>query len=256
MKLNVVDNEPKLDRYARTLAINLACQAGLESCLIETSQKLQQSLINNVEIAPDVKNAIYCNGLRRSNSTFFLQLQNKMFQSQDQSERALIISGLGCSQDEIMLTQLLNFVIFPGNALRLQEKFQILFAPVDNGDLGLRVMLNFIRNYRNSIPDQVMSILLSNIAARISSQTMLDELNLVLNVLQNSNKITETIALTCRLAVQHNFDWQKINLRTINEYFLGESHFTTTEGTTTLGSGSIMVSLIVLSVCSAIISVL
>lgn len=253
----VVENEPKLDRYARTLAINLACQAGLESCLNQTSQKLRQSALTGVKIAPDVQSAIFCNGLRTSNSTIFFYLQNKMFQSQDQAERTLIINALGCSQDETLLSQYLNLAILPGNALRLQEKSRVLAAPVNNGELGLRVMMNFIRNNFqavNKISTNQVDTMLSSIAMRIAAQEMLNELNSLLTFLLSFDGTTDTDVAKYRSSVQNNLNWQSKFLNSIHDWLGGGTQTTSTEGATTaLGSGSIIISYIVFIICTSII---
>lgn len=254
--LEVVENEPKLDRYARTLAINLACQAGLSSCLSQTSQKLRESASTGVIIAPDVQSAIFCNGLRRSNSTLFFYLQNKMFQSVVQAERTLIINALGCSQDETLLSQYLNLAILPGSALRLQEKPRVLVAPVNNGELGLRVMMNFIRNNYQAVdkisPNQV-DTMLSSIAMRIASVEMSSELNSLLTFLLTINGTTDTNVAKYRASVLNNLDWQSKNLESFHDWFQGVTESTSTEGSTSLGSGSIKLSFIVMIICTSLI---
>ncbi|CRL06584.1 CLUMA_CG019460, isoform A [Clunio marinus] len=53
--MEVIANEPELNRYARSLAINLACESGIESCLSGTSQRLVDLVENGVFIAPDLQ---------------------------------------------------------------------------------------------------------------------------------------------------------------------------------------------------------
>jgi aminopeptidase N len=249
--VEVKDNDPKLDRYARAVAINLACQAGLESCLTQTSTKLSEVESKNNQISPDLQSAIYCNGLRRSNSTTFFYLQNKMFQSEDQAERTLIINALGCSQDETLLTQYLNLAILPGDALRLQEKFRVLVAPVNNGELGLRVMMNFIRNNFHSIikisPTQ-HNTMLSNIASRVSSKAIYDEFESLLKLLEDYEGISTSSGETHRKTAQSNLDWQVKNLDQITEWLQGDNGLETT----TLGASSVIISTVTLMTCALI----
>lgn len=219
--VDVVSNEPKLNRYARTIAINLACQAGLELCLNQTSERLTQVVERGVEIAPDLQSAIYCNGLKQANATTYFHLLNKLLQSEDQAERTLIIAALGCIQDESLLTQLLNLAIMPGDALRLQEKYRILTSPVNNGDLGLRVMMNFIRyNFHAilSVSSSQVNTMLNNIAPRISSQAMLDEFDSLLSLLEQFNGITEGFGSTLRTAANSNLQWQEKHLDEVSKY--------------------------------------
>lgn len=248
--VEVVENEHKLERYARAIAINLACQAGLEDCLTQSAQKLDQVINSGVKIDPDLQSALYCNGLRQSNSSTFFFLQNKMFKSEDQAERTLIINALGCAQDETLLMQYLNLAIIPGDALRLQEKFRVLVSPVNNGELGLRVMMEFIRyNFHEIIaitPSQV-NTMLSNIASRIASQTLYNEFDALLEMLQQYNGIAVGTANTFRSSANANLDWQTANLEAIENFF-------SDDGTTTatLGAGSVVISTFALVGCAFI----
>lgn len=260
--VEVVPNEPKLERYARSIAINLACQAGLSTCLSQSADKLQQVISSGAKIAPDLQSALYCNGLRQSNATTFFYLQNKMLNSEDQAERTLIINALGCAQDEVLLTQYLNLAIIPGDALRLQEKFRVLVAPVNNGELGLRVMMEFIRfNFHAIIaisPTQV-NTMLSNIASRVASQTLYNEFSSLLTLLQEFGGITESSAGNYRSSANANLVLQAANLGAIEEFFndedttLAPTTVVTDQTTsTTLGAGSVMISTFALIGCALI----
>lgn len=258
--VEVIGTEHKLERYARSIAINLACQAGLSNCLTQSAQKLQQVINNGTKIAPDLQSAIYCNGLRQSNSTAFFYLQNKMFQSEDQAERTLIINALGCAQDATLLSQYLNLAILPGDALRLQEKFRVLVAPVNNGELGLRVMMEFIRYNFHAIiaisPTQV-NTMLSSIASRIASQDLYNDFNSLLTLLQTYGGITESDGQTYRASANENLAWRTKNLGAIESWFKDggttSAPSTTTPSSTTesttLGAGSVMISTFSLVAC-------
>ena len=264
--VEVVDDEHKLERYARSIAINLACQAGLNKCLTQSAEKLKQVINNGLRIAPDLQSSLYCNGLRQSNSSTFFYLQNKMLQSEDQAERTLIINALGCAQDEVLLTQYLNLALIPGDALRLQEKFRVLAAPLNNGELGLRVSIEFIRYNFHAIigilPTQV-NTMLSNIASRVASQTLYDEFTSLLTLLQDFGGITEGNANTYRSSASVNIAWQTANLGAIEKFFRGADPTTlaptpsppvTTPSTTstTLGAGSVVISTFALIGCALI----
>lgn len=264
--VEVVADEHKLERYARSIAINLACQAGLSKCLTQSAEKLKQVINNGLKIAPDLQSSLYCNGLRQSNSSTFFYLQNKMLQSEDQAERTLIINALGCAQDEVLLTQYLNLALIPGDALRLQEKFRVLAAPLNNGELGLRVIIDFIRyNFHaiNGILPTQVNTMLSNIASRVASQTLYNEFTSLLTLLQDFGGITEGNANTYRSSANVNIAWQTANLGAIEKFFRGEDPTTiaptpstpvTTPSTTstTLGAGSVVISTFAIIGCALI----
>lgn len=93
-----IDNEPRVDRYARTIAINLACQAQLPECLDDANQELLAFVYNDKRIAPEYVTTIYCNGMRKANSVLFNYMTDKMLKSASQTERNNFITAIGCMQ--------------------------------------------------------------------------------------------------------------------------------------------------------------
>lgn len=242
--VKVVEDEHKLDRYARSIAINLACQAGLEACLKDTSEQLMKLVNEGEKIEPDVQSAIYCNGLRDADTSTYFHLQNKMLASEDQAERTLIISALGCTQNEVLLTQFLNLAIIPGDALRLQEKFRVFASPANNGELGLRVTMNFIRNNFHAIlktaPTQV-NTMLANVASRVASESIYKEFDSLLELLEKFNGINAGRGVSLRATANSNLNWQKNYVGQIETFF---------EGPATQGAGSIVASTIAIAICA------
>lgn len=248
--VQIIDNEPKLDRYARQIATNLACEAGLEACLVQTAAKLQELVIDAANIHPDLQSAIYCNGLRQGNATTFNFLREKMLASQDQAERTLIIAALGCSGDSALLTNYLSLTLQSGDSLRLQEKFRVLAAPMNNGELGLQVMMQFIENnYAGVNALKQVDTMLGNIAPRVASQKIYDDFNKTLTFLVGANHLTEESANAYRVRANSNLEWQDKHLQKIGNW-LDDTEDTTT--TTTASATSKVISTIAITSCALI----
>lgn len=98
LRTELIDNEPRVDRYARTIAINLACQAQLPECLHEANQQLLAFVFNDKRIAPEYVTTIYCNGMRRATSVLFNYMTDQLLYSSSQTERNNIITAMGCMQ--------------------------------------------------------------------------------------------------------------------------------------------------------------
>lgn len=209
----VIEDEPQLNRYARGLAIDLACEYGTASCLIQTAARLREFLQNGVRVAPDIQREVYCHGLRQSDIGTFFMLLGRMLQSEYQGERSLIQEALGCSQDATALTLYLSLAIQPGDALRLHERLNVLVAPVNGGDVGLRVMMDFIRRTFQPIldisPDQV-GVMLSAIAERVVTSEMFEEFDSLLTMLVGANVISEGSADNLRATVTSVFEWREL----------------------------------------------
>lgn len=96
--VKLIENEPRFDRYARTMAINLGCQAQLPECLHKTNQELLGFVYSDKTIATEYVTTIYCNGMRQATSVLYNFMSEKMLKSQSQSERNNLITAIGCMQ--------------------------------------------------------------------------------------------------------------------------------------------------------------
>lgn len=185
-----------------------------------------------------------------------------MLASGDQAERTLIINALGCSQNEARLKTYLETVL--GDEIRLQEKSRVLMAPINNGELGLTVMMNLIRDNRaaiNAIDSDQISIMCTNIAARISSEATLTVFSTLLDQLQSSSHLAATSVTSLKAAARTNLAWQQKYLSSFRVFFnLTEPTTlapTTTDGptpeaTTPDGAGTVIISSVVMTFCALI----
>jgi aminopeptidase N len=242
---NIVNNEQRVDRYARTVAINIACQAQLESCLTQTTQSLQTMIDSGNALAPDLVAPMYCNGLRKA--ALFNAMKDKMLQSTSQAERNTIITSLGCTQDMNLLSNLLGMAIDSTVTLSNNEKTRILSAPMNNGEASVKAMLAFAKeNVADLIPSGRLNSILNNIAARITNEELREEFVTFLSTLRGTNQITEGQSNVNRQSAATILSWQADNLGPIMEFFEVDGRATTT----TLGAGSVVLSTAILALCA------
>lgn len=187
---DIITGEQRVDRYARTLAINIACQSQLEACLNQTTQKLHLLIENGTALAPDLISSVYCNGMRSANATLFYAIQQKMFQSTSQTERNTLISALGCTQNMMLLTNYLNLAIIPGIPLTSTEKTRVLQSSLREN--SIKTLLNFVRDNHvaiNSIGQ--LNSMCGFIAPFITNEELHDEFFAVLDLLKGKSLITD-----------------------------------------------------------------
>ena len=220
--VNVITNEPKLDRYARVIAINLACKAGMTKCLNDTAVQLQNIIATNATLDPDVTQSIYCNGLRTNNDNAFMYLLSKMQQSDDETERELIINALGCSKNPTLLTMYLYSAIAPGNTYRLEEQSLVLKSVVSQGQLGLELTMNFIANHYELIPNLIKRILRSA-ATCVTTEDQLNVLDKLTMMLLSKGVVAQNAVTVNRALAQTNLNWILKNLEDVEEHLLTRS---------------------------------
>lgn len=225
--VNVIDNEPRLDRYARQIAINLACLHGLTQCLTDAAQQLENMINLQETLHPDVVAQIYCNGIRRSGTMVVEAMQNILSSATRQIERNRIIAGLGCIEDSVILYEHLFMAIRPG-PLSSAERGNILSSPLNNGIDSLLVLVDFIRlNYGgiNVIDPNLVATLCSNIAIRIPTEELFDEFTNLLSHLELNGAISTSTGNSLRLSAQGILSWQEQNLQHIVLFFERQRKF-------------------------------
>ncbi|KAH8236553.1 hypothetical protein KR026_005123 [Drosophila bipectinata] len=137
-----LSGEQHLVKYTRNILINIACLAGVESCLSETTAKLEALVDQGTVIEPNLQSQVYCNGLKKADDRVYNFVFNKLINSSDQAERRLLISSLGCSQSTTQLEKFLNTSI--DNSLRGQESITVLSAVYSRGEVGLLAAIDFL----------------------------------------------------------------------------------------------------------------
>lgn len=262
LSVNVTEGESTVDRLARKIAIDISCELQLQQCLTETAKSLQIMLENDVDICPDIKTTILCNGLRSSDSSSFFSLQTKMLKTKSKEDRKKIIDSLGCTQNEALLTSFLYSAINE-NSLSNDERSLILSAAVEHGDIFLLSIIKFIRANLVAIRQfQKVSKLVLEISLKISTQEVLSEFKTLLDVLKYSEEVSQVEAESLKKSANKIINWQKENLKQFEDFFEArekalESSTTSTEKTTesvvteeqptTLGASSVSVSLMVVT---------
>lgn len=145
--VNDIPGEQHYQPYIRSIAINLACLAELPSCIYETNQKLSNLMENQIPIEPNLQSQTYCNGVRSTTDNTYNFVFEKLMKSDDQAERRILISSLGCSQTASQIRKFVNSSIDHSNELRTQERYTILSSAYSRGEVGLLTSIEFLEEY-------------------------------------------------------------------------------------------------------------
>lgn len=217
---NVTEDEPRVEGLARNIAMDIACETQLQPCLTQSTLVLQNSIETRVELPPDVKTSIYCNGIRAADASTFFSLQTKMLQSKDAAERKKIIAGLSCTRNEALLISFLFLAINDEISLTNEERSQILLTSVDRSESSISSMIKFVRENRIAIRKyKMIQKLCLEISSKIHSQEFLNEFEELLNDLHESFEISEAEVESYKKSARIIVDWQKKNLKELEDFF-------------------------------------
>lgn len=218
--MNVNEYEHKFERYIRSLGINLACQFRIQSCIDGVSDKLKDALMDN-EISPDLQSAIYQSSLREADESTYQKMIEKMLKTEDQGQRTVMISALGCSSKKELQIELLNLAVNDTVSVRRQERLRIFNAWTNGGTAGIEGALEFVsKNYDKIADIQVgrAESMLRGIATRISNSQLYDKFSLALNELKSSGKIDNDDENAYLKIAQTITNWQSDNAKNIEEW--------------------------------------
>lgn len=218
--MEVIDYEHKFDRYLRSLAIQLACQFKIESCLKGVTEKLQYVLANN-EISPDLQSAVYQNALRNANAADYRKMIEKMLNTEDQGQRTVMIAALGCTNDKNLQIELLNLALSEGQGVRRQEKLRIFNAWTNGGAAGIEGAMEFVRsNYSDieKVQKGRASSIIGSIASRINSQELFNKYSQFLSNLKSDQKLDAEDETYLLARANGIMNWQQENAKNIEDW--------------------------------------
>ncbi|XP_017073636.1 aminopeptidase N [Drosophila eugracilis] len=206
--VNDLNGEQHLVKFTRNVLINIACLAGLESCLSETTAKLTALVEEGTVIEPNLQSQVYCNGLRQTSDKNFDFVYNKLLNSTDQAERRLLISALGCSQNADQVQKFVSSSIVKLNGLREQERITLLSPAYSRGEVGLLASIEFLQEnweeYAQLTPGfGGVNPLYSDIVG-ISAYVVNDKQNEALQKLVATVKESEYVPTTLQASVDAN----------------------------------------------------
>lgn len=215
--INDLPGEQHLVKFTRNVVINIACLAGLESCLSETQTKLLALVENGTQVEPNLQTPVYCNGLKQASNETFDFVYNKLINSNDQAERRLLISALGCAQSETQLKKFVESSIT--DALRIQERYTLLSPTYSRGEIGLFVCIDFLlENWQaygnlnagfggvNPLYSDIVGM-----SAYVVNDKQKDKLQELIDVVKDSEFVPTTLQASVDANVKANQDWLTAN---------------------------------------------
>jgi aminopeptidase N len=234
--VNSISDEPRVDRYARNIAINIACFYQNENCLTMTNTKLKEFIYNNQEIEPDLINSIYCNGARIADEELYEKMIEKLMSEPTVAGRNRLSVGIDCIQNTTLYTNFLNLSLNSSNILTSTERERIVSTAPKNSKDHLFVLISWLTNRYRDIGFLSSNMLLrtiSNIASQALNEKQYNLFVEVVEQIKNEGFITEVQMKSYISSAQTNIEWQTEN-RDVLEIFFNQYEngaFTTTAST-------------------------
>ncbi|XP_053667806.1 aminopeptidase N-like [Anopheles marshallii] len=183
MGITSLDQDTLAQRLTREIVVNWACKVGSRSCLNHTAFLVKEIAEDRLKDAdPDLREPIFCNGLRNASLTVFDSIWQRMQASQDQSYRSELIRSLGCVEKESLVNKYLDSTIsLNGTNYFNQERERVFMAVYKNGDLSMEIAMKFLLvnmdqvnllYNKGNFGGRAISSIVRNMAQHITSEDM------------------------------------------------------------------------------------
>uniref|UniRef100_A0A336LYN8 Aminopeptidase n=1 Tax=Culicoides sonorensis TaxID=179676 RepID=A0A336LYN8_CULSO len=220
-------NERLADKTARTIAIDWACRTGDAKCIAETRDRVQQVIQNStLEIEPDVRYNIYCNGLRQATETDYNAIIERLKKETDQNERTILLNALGCIQVSDIQKKYLDASIDRANpvGLRVQERNRVLQSVYSNGQTGLENSIEFLEKNHAAVqelynPPSPVKNNAIRMSERVTSPELNEKFEKMMNTLVAGKYFTAEEKDKVMETPKENLAWIEENEKEISEFF-------------------------------------
>ncbi|XP_058118583.1 membrane alanyl aminopeptidase-like [Anopheles ziemanni] len=109
-----VNSERRVNSYLRRKVLQWTCRHGHEDCRRKAVEEFERFRKNpSVKIHPDLRDIVYCEGVRKGSAIQFDFLLNRYQTSNATKERDLILKGLSCVEENDLIHKYLSFMLSP-----------------------------------------------------------------------------------------------------------------------------------------------
>ncbi|XP_012262215.2 aminopeptidase N-like [Athalia rosae] len=203
-------------KLLRLNANSWACKMGSLSCQNKAEELLLEYYADpnptDSTISPDLKAWVYCEGLRKANVSVWNFLWKRYLSTDFSGEQTLILSSLGCSQNEEILNNYLALSISPNSTIRSQDTYSIFSSVYTSSPSNVDVAFDFLAKNYEAISEfyggmNRIGSILNGLASRVVSTKQLDKLRAF--VLEHEGNLGDAAssALQAMEVAEENLSW-------------------------------------------------
>ncbi|XP_071548247.1 aminopeptidase N-like isoform X2 [Panulirus ornatus] len=140
-------SDPLLDQYKRQKAVSWACKLDHPDCLYKASSLFAHWMNNpdNNSIPLNLKSTVYCYAIAQGDEAEWQFAWDQYLRSNVGSEKAKLLSALGCTKTVWLLTRYLEMAFTPSSGIRKQDSYTV-FAVVASNEMGRALAWDFLHN--------------------------------------------------------------------------------------------------------------
>ncbi|XP_076040625.1 aminopeptidase N-like isoform X3 [Oratosquilla oratoria] len=147
-------NDPHLDQFKRVKAVSWACSLDHEPCIYNAKKlfKMWMENPNNSSISPNLKSVVYCTAIKHGDKEEWDFAWNQYQASNVGSEKAKLLSAMGCTKKIWLLSRYLDIAFTPNLGVRKQDASSV-FRSVAYNSVGRYLAWDYLRDQWERITD-------------------------------------------------------------------------------------------------------
>lgn len=168
--LNEIENEGLFDKLLRNIAVDLACQFGVEKCLNETYTQYQIFIEGGDKPSLYNRGVIFANGIRSATNNDIDKIWEFFCATTDVDERSEIINSFGNIPNSADIQRYLNKTIDdPEPKVTKTDRLSIIQSISAGSQNSLNLTIVFLTNYLDAVNATIGSVntILTTISTKI-----------------------------------------------------------------------------------------
>lgn len=146
-RLNSFKRSSPVETSTQQIAIKLACEFGLESCVQEARESFDKFIQTGTFASPNARGLIYEFGIRDANASVIDSIWNRLHSTTNKEEREEILSSFGGIRDKSVLQSYLHKSVDPTVALSQEERTKLYASVATKGQFGLYSAIELLENH-------------------------------------------------------------------------------------------------------------
>ncbi|CAH2070916.1 unnamed protein product, partial [Iphiclides podalirius] len=215
-----INGESFMRSYLRYQLAPMLCSMNVQECRNAANQQFRNLVNNGVEVPPNSRNWVYCNGLREGTEADFNFLWNRFRNHNVYTEKIQLLMVLGCTPHANSLNTILRTIVNDTFVIRPQDFTTTLNSAVTGNEGNTQIVFQFIRNNLQLVINAFgsASTPLSYISARLRNEAEINEFQAWANQNQALLGNDYQSVLNGAVAARESIQWAASVANDVNNY--------------------------------------
>ncbi|PSN47508.1 hypothetical protein C0J52_02250 [Blattella germanica] len=172
------DSDSHITRMHRALVIYWVCRYDHENCVHISKTRFMELQLYGEKVPPNLESVVYCSAIKHGTQSEWDFLWNIFQRTTKSDEKKIILSALGCTENEYLIERYLSKSIDSSSSIKKQDADKV-FLSVSNNPVGLEIAFEFLRkNHQKMVKNygrmNAMADILYDLAGRFRRDEQID----------------------------------------------------------------------------------